>query len=151
MDPISVENPPPATTGTVSVVIHAGIAYVSGQLPRIDGKLHAHGKVGDAVDLATARQAARICAEACLDRLDKAVGRENILRTLKMTGYVASAPGFNQQGAVLDAASELLIEHLGAPAGTHARTSIGVAELPQNAPVEVDLVAAVRSPNAGPD
>ncbi|MDX4019274.1 RidA family protein [Pseudomonas aeruginosa] len=121
------------------VVLHAGIAYVSGQLPRQHGELRWTGKVGSELDLEQARQAAR-----CLQALEEALGGlQRVERLLKVTGYVASAAGFVQQPAVIDAASEYFDEVLGARGG-HARAAVGVAELPRGAAVEVELIAAVR-------
>lgn len=127
------------------VVVHAGVAYVSGQLPRIAGELQFRGKAGAEVDLDTARLAARLCAEACIAALSHSVGEANIQRVIKLTGFVASAPGFNSQGAVIDAASDVFLERFGPMAGAHARSAVGVAELPHNAPVEVELIAIVQS------
>ena len=135
--------PPP--TLFLPVIIHQGVAYVSGQLPRVEGQLQFTGKVGAEVSIADARDAARICVENCLNQLTAALGEGvEIARILKITGFIASAPGFNNQGAVLDAASELLLARLG-DAGTRARSAIGVAELPFNAPVEIEMVAAVSN------
>lgn len=128
----------------VPVAVHAGIAYVSGQLPKVDGEVRVFGKVGADVSLEQAEDAARVCTLQGLACLVAAVGRsENIVRILKVTGFVASAPNFNQQPKVLDAASFLLVEALG-DAGRHARAAVGVAELPRNAPVEIEMIAAVR-------
>lgn len=125
------------------VVIQDGIAYVSGQLPRENGTLNIKGKVGKDIDLETARQAAVHSINNCLDRLTDAIGPEGtILRILKITGFIASADGFNQQGTVIDAASEVLLERLGERGG-HARSAVGVAELPHGAPVEIEMIAAV--------
>ncbi|HHK2425691.1 TPA: RidA family protein, partial [Pseudomonas aeruginosa] len=97
------------------VVLHAGIAYVSGQLPRQHGELRWTGKVGSELDLEQARQAARLCAACCLLALEEALGGlQRVERLLKVTGYVASAAGFVQQPAVIDAASEYFDEVLGA-------------------------------------
>ena len=127
------------------VVIHESIAYVSGQLPRENGVLTVKGKVGRDVSLEQAQAAARLCAAACLDHLVEAVGPSGrVIRVIKITGFVASGNGFVQQGAVVDAASEVLIERLG-ESGAHARSAIGVAELPHGAPVEVEMVAAVSA------
>lgn len=128
------------------VVLHGNLAFVSGQLPRSGGVIQSRGKVGDAVDLATARAAAELCAAACLDVLAGAVGEGNIVRVLKITGFVASAPGFTAQGAVIDGASDMLLARLGPEVGAHARSAIGVAELPHGASVEVEMIAAVRRP-----
>lgn len=109
------------------VVLHAGIAYVSGQLPRQHGELRWTGKVGSELDLEQARQAARLCAACCLLALEEALGGlQRVERLLKVTGYVASAAGFVQQPAVIDAASEYFDEVLGARGG-HARAAVGVA------------------------
>lgn len=95
------------------VVLHAGIAYVSGQLPRQHGELRWTGKVGSELDLEQARQAARLCAACCLLALEEALGGlQRVERLLKVTGYVASAAGFVQQPAVIDAASEHFAEPL---------------------------------------
>lgn len=128
----------------VPVAVHAGLAHVAGQLPKVDGEVRVFGKVGAEVTVEQAEEAARICALQGLACLVEALGSsERILRILKITGFVASAPGFNQQPRVLDAASYLLVEALG-DAGRHARSAVGVAELPRNAPVEIEMIAAVR-------
>jgi enamine deaminase RidA (YjgF/YER057c/UK114 family) len=128
----------------VPVVIHNGIAYVSGQLPRRGEELLFSGKVGAEVDISTAQAAAALCAELCVTALAEAVGGiDRIERLLRVTGYVASAPGFTAQSQVMNRASERFVELLG-EAGRHTRTSIGVAELPRGAPVEIDMIAAVR-------
>lgn len=128
----------------VPVTLHNGVAYVSGQMPKIDGEVRIFGKVGAEVSIEEAQEAARICilqGLACL--VDCIGGSQRIEQILKVNGYVASAPGFNQQPKVLDAASYLLVEALG-DAGRHARAAVGVAELPRNAPVEIEMTVAVR-------
>ncbi len=129
----------------VPVTVHNGVAYVSGQMPKVDGEVRTFGKVGAEVSFEDAQDAARICilqGLACL--VDAIGGSQNIEKVLKVNGYVASAPGFNAQPKVLDAASYLLVEALG-DAGRHARAAVGVAELPRNAPVEIEMTVAVRS------
>ena len=128
----------------VPVVLHGGLAWVSGQLPKVGEDIQVRGKVGAEVDLAVAQDCARICtlqALACLKQALTDLAR--IERALKVTGFVASAPGFNEQPKVIDAASKLLGSVLG-EAGRHARSAVGVAELPRNAPVEIEFVFAVR-------
>ncbi|MEQ8297491.1 MAG: RidA family protein [Nitratireductor sp.] len=128
----------------VPVTVHNGTAYLSGQLPKRDGAVRIVGKAGAEVDLETAREEARICilqGLACLR--DALGGLDHIERILKVTGFVASAPGFNAQPAVIDAASDLLGEIFG-PAGRHARAAVGVAELPRNAVVEIEMIVACR-------
>ncbi|MCB1717346.1 MAG: RidA family protein [Candidatus Competibacteraceae bacterium] len=129
----------------VPVTVHQGVAYVSGQLPKEDGEVRIQGKVGAEVDLTQASHAARVCILQALACLQAELGDLNrITQILKVNGYVASAPGFNAQPKVLDAASTLLVELFGAP-GRHARAAVGVAELPRNAPVEIELTVAVTT------
>ncbi|MEF0780100.1 RidA family protein [Pseudomonas aeruginosa] len=131
--------------GAIQPVVHlAVIANVSGELQRQNGELRWTGNVGSELGLEQARQAARLCAARCLLALEEALGGlQRVERLLKVTGYVASAAGFVQQPAVIDAASEYFDEVLGARGG-HARAAVGVAELPRGAAVEVELIAAVR-------
>ena len=138
---------PPVTAPAaayVPAVRTGGYVYVSGQLPMTDGKLPATGKVGAEVSAEDAAGMARTCALNALAAAASAVGGlEAIRRIVKVTGFVASAPGFSGQPQVINGASELLIEVFGEE-GKHARSAIGVAELPLNAPVEVELIAEVR-------
>lgn len=128
----------------VPVTLHNGVAYVSGQMPKIDGEVRVFGKAGAEVDLDTAREQARICTLQGVACLKAALGSlDRVERILKVNGYVASAPGFNAQPRVLDAASELLVEIFG-EIGRHARAAVGVAELPRNAVVEVEMTVAYR-------
>jgi enamine deaminase RidA (YjgF/YER057c/UK114 family) len=127
----------------VAVVEHAGTAWVAGQIPRDGQRVLFVGKCGAEISLDDARAAARACVLAGLAQLRAALGSlDRVERVLKVTGFVASAPGFTQQPQVLDAASDLLVELFG-PAGRHARSAVGVAELPRGVPVEVELVVAV--------
>jgi enamine deaminase RidA (YjgF/YER057c/UK114 family) len=126
----------------VPVTTHAGVAYVSGQLPKVDGEVRVHGKVGAQVSLEQAREQARICVLQALACLAAELGDlSRLRRVLKVTGFVASAPGFNEQPKVIDAASDLLVQVLG-PEARHARSAVGVAELPRNAAVEIEFVVA---------
>lgn len=128
----------------VPVTIHNGVAYVSGQLPKVDGEVRTFGKVGAEVSIEDAQESARICILQGLSCLVDAIGSsDRIEQVLKINGYIASAPGFNMQPKVLDAASHLLVEALG-DVGRHARTAVGVAELPRDAPVEIEMTVAVR-------
>jgi enamine deaminase RidA (YjgF/YER057c/UK114 family) len=128
----------------VPVTLHRGVAYVAGQLPKVDGEIRVRGKAGRDVDLETARGEARICIMQGLACLKAALGSlDRIDQVLKVGGYVASAPGFNDQPKVLDAASDLLVEVLG-DKGRHARSAIGVAELPRDAVVEIELTVGYR-------
>lgn len=127
------------------MIIHGGIAYVSGQLPRRGEALLCSGKVGAGVDVAAAQGAAALCADLCISAINHATGGEDkIVQVLQLVGYIASAPGFTQQSQVMNGASDRLIERLG-DRGRHTRTSVGVAELPRGAPVELSMIAAVQS------
>jgi enamine deaminase RidA (YjgF/YER057c/UK114 family) len=134
----------PPVAAYVPAVRTSGFVYVSGQLPTVDGKLLAVGKVGGGVSASDAAGLARTCAlNAVAAAAAAAGGLDAIRRIVKVTGFVASAPGFNGQPQVVNGASELLIEVFGED-GRHARSAIGVAELPLDAPVEVELIAEVR-------
>jgi enamine deaminase RidA (YjgF/YER057c/UK114 family) len=129
----------------VAVALHNGIAHVSGQLPWLDSERVISGKVGDDCDLEQAQEAARVCILFGLAALNQQLGSlDAIERILKVTGFVASAPGFVSQPKVIDAASRLLGEVFGEN-GRHARSAIGVAELPRGAAVEIEMVVAIRT------
>jgi enamine deaminase RidA (YjgF/YER057c/UK114 family) len=113
--------------------------YVSGQLPYKDGELLGQGIVGRDVDVQTARGLARHAALNALAAAAQAVGDLDRVRIVQMLVFVASAPELGEQSRVADAASELLVEVLGEN-GRHARTAIGVAGLPRNSPVEIQMV-----------
>ena len=137
---------PPVTVPVAAYVpaVRTGAyVYVSGQLPVVDGKLPATGKVGDAVSAQDAAGLARTCAlNALAAAASVAGGLAGIRRIVKMTGFVASAPDFTGQPQVVNGASELLLEIFG-EAGRHARSAIGTAVLPLNAPVEIELIVEV--------
>jgi enamine deaminase RidA (YjgF/YER057c/UK114 family) len=118
------------------------LVFTSGQLPMVDGVLPATGKVGAEVGPDEAAALARICALNALAAIDALVGIDSVVRVVKVVGYVASAPTFTGQPAVVNGASELLGAVFG-PAGAHARSAVGVAALPLDAPVEVELIVEV--------
>jgi enamine deaminase RidA (YjgF/YER057c/UK114 family) len=129
----------------VPVVLHGDLAYVSGQLPKQDGEVRITGRVGDTVSLEVAQAAARICAVQALACLNQALGSiDRVTRIIRLSGFVASGFDFFQQPAVIDAASELMVEVFG-EAGRHARSAIGVSALPRNSSVELEVIAAFRS------
>ncbi|GAA0211802.1 RidA family protein [Corynebacterium riegelii] len=113
--------------------------WTSGQLPLVDGALPATGKVGAAVSEADAAEYARQCALNALAAVDALVGLDNVARIVKIVGFVSSDPAFTSQPAVINGASDLMKEIFG-DAGEHARSAVGVAVLPLDAPVEVELV-----------
>jgi len=128
----------------VPVTVHERLAFVSGQLPR-NGEEIITGKVGADVDLERAQEAARLCIIQGLACLRQSLGSlDRVDRVLKLTGFVASAAGFNQQPKVIDAASELLGKVFGEN-GRHARSAVGVAELPRNASVEIEMIVSLKS------
>ena len=127
-----------------AVVVHDGVARTSGQLPRIAGELTCLGTLGESVDVAQGSEAARVCALNALAVLEVALGSlDRIERVLTVTGYVASAPDFHEQPAVIDGASRVLYEIFG-DAGRHTRSAIGVAALPRGGAVEIEVVVALR-------
>lgn len=127
----------------VAVVVHQDIAYVSGQIPRLEGGVLLTGKVGLEVTLAQAQQAAEVCVLQALAQLKAALGDlGRVSRVLKVTGFVASASGFTQQPQVIDAASNILVIAF-EESGRHARSAVGVAELPRGVPVEIELIVAL--------
>jgi enamine deaminase RidA (YjgF/YER057c/UK114 family) len=126
----------------VPAVRTGNLVYTSGQLPMIDGKLPQAGKVGGDVTAEEAKGLARTCALNALAAVHSLVGVDSVVRVVKVVGFVASAPGFNGQPGVVNGASELLGEVFG-DAGVHARSAVGVSELPLNAPVEVELIVEV--------
>jgi enamine deaminase RidA (YjgF/YER057c/UK114 family) len=127
----------------VPAVRTGNYVYVSGQLPLVDGKLQATGKVGASIGAQEAAALARICALNGLAAAAGAAGGvDAIARIVKVTCFVASEPTFTGQAQVANGASEFFIEVLG-DAGRHARSAIGMAVLPLDSPVEVELIAEV--------
>jgi enamine deaminase RidA (YjgF/YER057c/UK114 family) len=124
----------------VPAVISGTFVYTSGQLPFVDGKLPATGKVGAAVDPDTAQSLAATCAVNALAAVKERIGDlDRVTRIVKVVGFVASDPAFTGQPAVINGASNLLGEVFG-DAGVHARSAVGVAVLPLDAPVEVEMI-----------
>jgi len=119
------------------------LVYTSGQLPFVAGTLPVTGKVGDAVSAEDAVELARTAALNGLAAVHALVGLDAVSAVVKVVGYVASAPGFTGQPAVINGASELLGEVFG-DAGAHARSAVGVAVLPLDSPVEVELIVELR-------
>jgi enamine deaminase RidA (YjgF/YER057c/UK114 family) len=120
------------------------LVFSSGAVPIRDGQVTHRGRVGAEVSLEEAQAAARIAVVNALASVRAEVGSlKRVMRVIKLTGYVAGAPGFSDQPAVMNAASQLLIDAFG-EAGQSARTAVGVAELPLGVPVEVDLVVLLR-------
>jgi enamine deaminase RidA (YjgF/YER057c/UK114 family) len=132
----------PPVAAYVPAVQSGNQVYVSGQLPMVDGKLPMTGKVGAEVSPEDAKQLAQRCALNALAAIEALVGLGRVVRVVKVGGFVASAPGFTGQPAVVNGASELFGAVFG-EAGKHARTAVGVAELPLGTPVEVDVIVEI--------
>jgi len=128
----------------VAVVVHGDLAYVSGQIPRAGNEVLMTGKLGAEVTLEQGQRAAEACVLQGLAQLKGELGDlGRVARVIKVTGFVASATGFTQQPQVIDAASSLLTLAF-AELGRHARSAVGVAELPRGVPVEIEMIVAVH-------
>jgi enamine deaminase RidA (YjgF/YER057c/UK114 family) len=126
----------------VPAVRTGNLVYTAGQLPIVAGELSVTGKVGAGVTPEAGKTLARVCALNALAAVHSLVGIDAITRIVKVVGFVASAPGFHGQPGVVNGASELFGEVFG-DAGVHARSAVGVSELPLDAPVEVELIVEV--------
>jgi enamine deaminase RidA (YjgF/YER057c/UK114 family) len=134
----------PPLAAYVPAVRTGDYVYTSGQLPLVDGKLAVTGKVGAEVSADEAKEQARICGLNALAALKSVVGDlSKIARIVKVVGFVASAPDFTGQPQVVNGVSEFLGEVFG-DAGKHARSAVGVAVLPLDAPVEVEIIAQLH-------
>jgi enamine deaminase RidA (YjgF/YER057c/UK114 family) len=141
---LTLHGPHPPHDPLDAVVVHDGVARTSGQLPRIGGVLTCLGRLGDDVTVEEGREAAAVCALNALAVLEVALGSlDRVERVLTVTGYVASAPDFHEQPAVVDGASRVLFDVFG-EAGRHTRSAIGVAALPRRGAVEIEVTVAVR-------
>lgn len=141
---LGIELPPVVNpvAAYVPAVRTGNLVYTAGQLPMVDGALPVTGKVGADVSAEDAKALARTCALNALAAVNSVVGIDEVTRVVKVVGFVASAPGFSGQPGVINGASELFGEVFGA-AGAHARSAVGVSELPLNAPVEVEIIVEV--------
>jgi enamine deaminase RidA (YjgF/YER057c/UK114 family) len=136
--------PKPVAAYVPAVATGDGYVYTSGQIPFANGELVFKGKVGRDLDEAQGYAAAQLCALNCLGAVKAAIGSlDRVERVVKVVGFVNSAPGFNAQPKVVNGASELLGKLFGA-AGEHARSAVGVAELPLDAAVEVELIVKIK-------
>ena len=132
----------PPVAAYIPAVRTGNQVWTSGQLPMVGGELLSVGKVGAQVTAEQAKDLARTCALNALAAIDALVGLDSVVRVVKVTGFVASTPDFTGQPGIINGASELLGEVFG-DAGQHARSAIGVAALPLDAPVEVEVVVEV--------
>lgn len=130
----------PTPAGAYVPAVRSGpLVFTAGQVPLVGAAMAATGKLGAEIDVERGRHLARTCTLNALAAVDSVAGLDSVRRVVKVVGFVASAPGFNDQAAVLNGASELLGDLFG-DSGAHARSAVGVAELPLNAPVEVELI-----------
>lgn len=132
----------PPVAAYVPAVRSGSFVFTSGQLPMRDGALPATGKVGAEVSTEDAKDLARQCALNALAAINDLVGIDSVVRVVKVVGFVACDPSFSGQPAVVNGASEFLGEVFG-EAGAHARSAVGVAALPLDAPVEVEIIVEV--------
>ncbi|MEW6652908.1 MAG: RidA family protein [Bacteroidota bacterium] len=125
--------------------VNGNLVFTSGQLPFKDGKLLAEGKVTETVSEEIAVKCARQCAVNCLSAVKSIIGNlENVEQIIKLTVFVNSANGFIGQPKVANGASEFLVQVFGEP-GKHARSAVGVSELPLNAPVEIEMIVRIKT------
>jgi enamine deaminase RidA (YjgF/YER057c/UK114 family) len=136
---LTVHEVVPPVAAYVPAVVSGRYVYTSGQLPFVDGVLPVTGKVGAEVSPEQATELAAICALNAIAAIKSVALLESVVRVVKVVGFVASAPDFTGQPGVINGASNLLLEAFG-DFGAHARSAVGVAVLPLNAPVEVELI-----------
>ncbi|MBO8128581.1 MAG: RidA family protein [Peptococcaceae bacterium] len=143
---LGFELPPvPQPVASYVPAMQAGnLVFTSGQLPLRNGEMVYRGRVGEDVSTEEGQEAARLCVLNCLAAIKGLIGNlENVVQVVKVTGFVNSAPGFSEQPRVINGASDLLQEIYGEN-GRHARAAVGVAALPLNASVELEMVVAVK-------
>ena len=128
----------------VPAVKTGNLVFTAGQLPVVDGKLLLTGKVGSDVTPENAKKMAEICALNALAAISLVADIDQIEKIVRVGGFVNGVPGFVAIPAVVNGASELLIKLFGDVNGKHARTAVGVAELPLNAPVEIEMVVQLK-------
>ena len=127
----------------VPAIRTGNLVFTAGQLPVVSGALSAIGKVGGAVSVDDAKKLAEICAVNALAAVETVADINKIVRVVRVVGYVNGVAGFTQQPAVINGASELFL-HIFGDAGKHARSAVGVAELPLDAPVELELTVEIK-------
>lgn len=144
---LGIELPPaPVPAGAyVPVLVQGTTAYLSGQLPRRSDGTLIQGRVGQELDLAQGREAARLAALNALSAFRRHLGWERFERVLRLTGYLQTGPGFQDHPKVLNGASEVLTEIFGEK-GIHARSAVGVSSLPMNAAVEIEFIFELKGP-----
>jgi enamine deaminase RidA (YjgF/YER057c/UK114 family) len=129
----------------VPAVKTGNLVFVAGQLPLVDGKIVKEGKVGKEVTPEEAKEMAQVCALNALAAVALVTDLDQIERVVRVGGFVNGIPGFTAIPPIINGASELFIKLFGEVNGKHARTAIGVAELPLNSPVEVEVLVQLKS------
>jgi enamine deaminase RidA (YjgF/YER057c/UK114 family) len=129
----------------VPAVKSGNLVFTAGQLPVVDGKLPKEGRVGSDVSAEDAKELAQICALNALAAISLVADLDQIERVVRVGGFVNCAPGFTAIPGVINGASETFIKIFGDVNGKHARTAVGVAELPLNAPVEVEVIVQLKN------
>ena len=141
---IAIPTPPPVGGLYVPVKLVGNLAYTSGQGPTVKGKPVHTGKLGKDLTIEQGQEAAKVCMMNVLSVLEMKIGSLNkVKNVVKVLGFVASAPGFNDQPAVINGGSQFLIDVFGEK-GRHARSAIGTNELPGNIPVEIEVIFEVE-------
>jgi len=142
---ISLPPPPLPVASYVSAVKYGHLLFLSGVIPLVDGKMIYTGKLGKEIPTENGYDAARTCLLNALAIIREELGSlDHVERIVKLTGYVVSSPGFTEQSTVINGASDLLNKIFGEK-GYHARVSVGVAELPLGAPVELELLIGLKN------
>ena len=142
---LQITLPEVAVAGNYLPALRVGnLLYVSGQLPKVEGKVAYTGRVGKDLTLESARRAAKACLINILAVVKQELGSlDKVKKIVRLGGFITSYPGFHDQAKVMDAASDLLVELFG-ESGKHARATVGVVELPLGAAVEIEMLAEVK-------
>lgn len=128
----------------VPAVRTGNLVFTAGQLPLVDGKIALTGKVGEAVTVEQAKELAQVCALNALAAVGTVANVDDIVRVVRVVGYVNGVPGYVNHPGVVNGASELFV-HIWGEDGKHARSAVGIAELPLDSPVEIELTVELRS------
>lgn len=141
---IEIPNPPKSAGSYIPVVVVKDLAFVSGQIPIINGEVQFPGKVPEVISIEKAQKAARICIINVLAQLKSELGTlDRVSRIVKISGFVNSTQDFTEQPRIINAASDLLVEIFGQK-GQHSRIAVGVASLPLNSSVEIDAIVEIK-------
>lgn len=146
---LTLPEPPQPIGSYVPFVITSNLLFLSGILPLVNGKLLKSGKVGSEITAEEGAKCAKIATLNGLAVVKNAIGDlDNIVKCVKLTGYVAGTTEFYSQPSVLNGASDLLYEIFG-ERGRHARAAVGVSALPINSPIEIDFIFEIKTKNTG--